>query len=86
MMNNKSRAYGNSTAMAGEFFVMETLYRLGYQPSLTLGNAKSIDILVETHTKRLFEVSVKAVRGGGKWGVGTENLARRKNLIFVLLQ
>jgi hypothetical protein len=35
--------------------------------------------------RRLLEVSVKAVRGGGKWGVGTEDLSGRENRIFVLL-
>lgn len=71
--------------MAGEFFVMESLFRLGHEPSLTLGNAKTIDILVRTISGKLYEVSVKAIQGGGKWGVGTEDYSNRGNLIFVLL-
>lgn len=55
----------HDSAMAGEFFVMEALYRLGHQPALTLGNAKSVDILVRNKRGRLIEVSVKTVRGGG---------------------
>gem|GEM_PF-574087 len=75
---------GNATGMAGEFFVMEQLYRRGIEPALTVGNAKAIDILVSTE-HGLKEISVKAVRGGGKWGIGTEDYSKRNDLIFVCL-
>jgi hypothetical protein len=71
--------------MAGEFFVMERLFRLGHEPALTLGNAKSIDIIVKTKSGDLKTVSVKAARGGGKWGVGSRDLSHDPNLIFVFL-
>jgi hypothetical protein len=32
--------------MAGEFFVMERLFRQDHEPALTLGNAKSIDFVL----------------------------------------
>ena len=32
-----------------------------------------------------FDVSVKAIRGGGKWGVGTEDHGKEPNLVFVFL-
>jgi hypothetical protein len=76
---------GTLTAMAGEFYVMTTLYRKGYQPALTLGNAKSIDILVRNKNGKLLEISVKANCGGGKWPVGTEDVSLRHDLYFVLL-
>jgi hypothetical protein len=79
------RRSNDATAMAGEFFAMQILYRLGHQPALTLGVAKAIDILVRTACGRLLEVSVKSVCGGGKWGVGTEDLSARENRIFVFL-
>ena len=75
----------HESGMAGEFFVMETLYRLGYEPALTLGNAKSIDILAEKKTGDTIRISVKTIRGGGKWGVGAEDLSSKKNFFFVLL-
>jgi hypothetical protein len=80
--------YGDATAMAGEFLVMEKLYRLGHQPALTVGRAKSIDILVKTKSGRLLQVSVKAVRGGGKWGVSTPTTKDLNTLVytFVLFQ
>jgi len=71
--------------MAGEFFVMERLFRLGHEPALTLGNAKSIDIIVRTSTGKLKTISVKSARGGGKWGVEKYDLSERHDLLFVFL-
>jgi hypothetical protein len=71
--------------MAGEFLVMEKLYRLNHQPALTMGNAKSIDILVRTASGRLREISVKSICRTGKWGIGVDDVSRRSNLFFVLL-
>jgi hypothetical protein len=51
--------------MAGEFFVMEKLFRLGHEPALTLGNAKSVDILLRKSDDSLREVSVKAMCAAG---------------------
>ena len=77
---------GHSTGMAGEFHVMELLYRLGHEPALTLGNAKSIDILTKSPKGNFYEISVKAIQAGGKWGLGKkEDYSNQKNLVFVLL-
>jgi hypothetical protein len=76
---------GHSTGMAGEFHVMALLFRLGHEPALTLGNAKSIDILTHSPTGKYYEVSVKAMRGGGKWGIGNLDYSKKHNLVFVLL-
>lgn len=79
------RKSGHATGMAGEFFVMERLFRLGHEPALTLGNAKNVDILVETKDGQIKTISVKAIRGGGKWPVGKADLSKQKNLVFVFL-
>lgn len=79
------RKSGHATGMAGEFYVMERLFRLGHEPALTLGNAKSIDIIVRTKLGGVKTVSVKAVQGGGKWPVGRQDLSRDENLVFVFL-
>jgi hypothetical protein len=71
--------------MAGEFFVMERLFRLGHEAALTLGNAKSIDVIVKSRTGNLVTVSVKAVRGGGKWPVDKRDLSAENALVFVFL-
>src|SRR5262249_43179339 len=80
-----TRRPNDPTAMAGEFFAMQALYRLGHQPALTLGTAKSIDILVRTATGKFREVSFKSVCGGGKWPVGDQDWSARKRLVFVFL-
>ena len=76
---------GQNTGMAGEFAVMEKLFRLGHQASLTLGNAKTVDIFTKSPSGKIYQVSVKAIRGGGKWGVGITDYSPEVSLIFVLL-
>ena len=77
---------GHATGMAGEFHAMELLHRKGHQPALTLGNAKTIDILTRSPSKKRYEISVKAIQGGGKFGIGKEdyNKPEHKNLVFML--
>ena len=85
-MAKKNRRSNDATAMAGEFFVMEKLYRFGHQPALTMGRAKSIDILVKTQKGNLWEISVKSVCGGGKWGgIETEDVSKWKKRVYVFL-
>ena len=71
--------------MAGEFAVMERLHRLGHLPALTLGNAKTVDIMCKSPIGKLHQISVKAIQGGGKWGIGTGDYTAETNLVFVLL-
>ena len=85
MTANFVQRKSHSTCMAGEFCVLEKLFRLGHEASLTIGNAKSIDILTKSSSGLLYEVSVKAIRGGGKWGIGKEDVSKRQNLVYVLL-
>ncbi len=79
---------GHATGMAGEFHAMEVLYRKGHKPALTLGNAKSVDILSEDQSGKIHRISVKAIRGGGKFGIGTEDYADPKysDLAFMLFR
>ena len=79
------RKSGHASGMAGEYFVLERLFRLGHEPALTLGNAKSIDILVQTRAGTIKRISVKAARGGGKWPVDKRDLSGEKDLVFVFL-
>jgi hypothetical protein len=72
--------------MAGEFFVMERLYRLGHEPALTVGRAKTIDIIVKTKSGKLQTISVKSVRSGSKWPVGSDDISRRPDLCYVFLR
>jgi hypothetical protein len=61
---------GYQTAMAAEFFVMSTLYRLGLDASLTLGNRKQVDILVERPRKPPITIDVKGLRDRSEWLLG----------------
>jgi hypothetical protein len=75
--------------MAGEFFVTEQLFRRGYEATLTLGNAKNIDILTyrpTDTTKKTKRVSVKATTNGGKWTIGRDDLSGEDDMIFVFLR
>jgi hypothetical protein len=80
-----TRKSGHATGMAGEFFVMTTLYCLGHIPTLTLRNAKSIDILVEWSDGQLRKISVKASRGRGKWIGLCRPVSSSTSLVYVLL-
>jgi hypothetical protein len=46
------RNSGHATGMGGEFLVMERLFRLGHEPALTLGDAKSSDIIVRRNKRK----------------------------------
>ena len=79
----------NTSHLAGEFLVAGELSRRGYPVSITMGNAKSIDIYVETKTGSVF-VDAKAGKAKGNWPITEENVRRgaEKGLyyIFVYLQ
>jgi hypothetical protein len=76
---------GYATGLAGEFFVVSTLCRLGHLPTLTLRNSKTLDILVERADGQLRKISVKASRGGGKWPGVCRPGSASPSLIYVLL-
>ncbi|MCL2485610.1 MAG: hypothetical protein FWF00_06350 [Endomicrobia bacterium] len=63
----------NSNALSGEFYVLSRLLRKGLDASLTLGNTKSVDILIRNpETGKKFDIEVKTTalekEYGGKWG------------------
>ena len=58
----KPRADGQKTGLAGEFFVAAELLKRGLQTSLTLGNAKSIDLFAINDKGTQFSIQVKALR------------------------
>jgi len=59
----KSRADGQLSGMAGQFLTVGKLFKRGYQASVTLGNAKAVDILVyNPGIDKSFNVQVKTLR------------------------
>ncbi len=55
-----------NTNLASEYYVLSMLYRLGVDAYLTLGNKKSIDIVIE-HGKNVQTVDVKGLAGTTMW-------------------
>jgi hypothetical protein len=62
---SKQRSDGQKSGLAGEFFVAAELLKRGLQTSLTLGNAKSIDLFAINDKGTSFTIQVKALRSPG---------------------
>ena len=75
----------NTTHLAGEFLVAGELSRRGYPVSITMGNAKSVDIYAET-TAGVIRVDAKAGRSKSNWPIAKENISEDQYYIFVYLQ
>ncbi|MBK9940667.1 MAG: hypothetical protein IPP13_03480 [Kouleothrix sp.] len=58
---------GYETNLASEFYILSVLHRLGVDATLTLGNKKSVDILVVRHAGDAVTVDVKGVAGKYDW-------------------
>ena len=75
----------NTTHLAGEFLVAGELSRRGYPVSITMGNAKSVDIYAESKSGVL-KIDAKAGRAKGNWPINKENVQGDVYYIFVHLQ
>lgn len=60
---------GYNTNLAAEFHVLSILYRLGLNANLTLGNKKSVDIVVVLDRGAAVTVDVKGLAGNTSWPV-----------------
>ena len=76
---------GYNTNLASEFYVMSVLYRLGLHANLTLGNQKSVDIVVVRAPGDTITIDVKAVAGQVDWLVGNPEKIPRASHFVVLL-
>ena len=75
----------NTSHLAGEFLVAGELARRGYSVSITMGNAKSVDIYAGTR-ETIIEVDAKALRGKSDWPITKESINKKEFYIFVFLQ
>ncbi len=66
-MNNKIDKY--AVGLAGEYFVASELCRRGINASITLGNAKRIDILAFSEKGKIIRIEVKSKQGRNWAGV-----------------
>jgi hypothetical protein len=60
---------GYNTNLAAEFHVLSTLHRMGMEAMLTLGNKKTVDIVVMRESGRVVTVDVKGLAGTTGWPV-----------------
>lgn len=54
---------GYNTNLASEYYVLATLYRLGFDAYITLGNKKGIDIILNLNDKKQITIDVKGLQG-----------------------
>lgn len=75
---------GYNTNLAAEFHVLSVLHRLGLSASLTLGNRKSVDIVVESRG-RLLTIDVKGLAGRTNWSLDNFRNDRGPNHFIALV-
>ena len=75
----------NTSHLAGEFLVAGELSRRGYPVSITMGNAKSVDIYADTR-EGVIRVDAKASRGKSNWPIAKSSVNPDVYYIFVYLQ
>jgi len=75
----------NTSHLAGEFLVAGELSRRGYPVSITMGNAKSVDIYASAR-ERVIKVDAKAGRRKGNWPIAKDSVNEDVYYIFVYLQ
>ncbi|MBL7884891.1 MAG: hypothetical protein JNL69_12535 [Bacteroidia bacterium] len=72
------------TNLASEFYVLATLHRLELEPLLTLGNKKSVDIVLQDN-KRTFTIDVKGMASKTCWLLGMNKPEIIPNHFYVLV-
>lgn len=76
----------SQTGIASEFYVAGELSRLGYNVTLTFGNTKAIDLLVEKGNK-VVAIQVKGIQStkSGNWNLDKSKITSDPNLFLVLV-
>jgi hypothetical protein len=82
---SRQRADGQKSGLAGEFFVAAELLKRGLQTSLTLGNAKSIDLFAINDQDTRFTIQVKALRSPNYFLIDLERVQDACYYVFVVL-
>jgi hypothetical protein len=72
-----------NTNLAAEFHVLSCLHRLGLTATLTLGNKKSVDVVVVRATGDAVTIDVKGLAGTTSWPVKHGRGKRDHHLVFV---
>ncbi|MBU0712825.1 hypothetical protein KJ762_02485 [bacterium] len=81
------RRDSQKSGLAGEFFVAAELLKRDFQVALTMGNAKSVDIIVQRDDTSLpVTVQVKTLRSSNCYLIGVRNVVPSQIYVFVLLR
>ena len=70
-----------NTGLAAEYHVLSIPHRLGYDATLTVGNRKAVDIVVERPTGQVSTIDVKGAAGTTGWFVDNLSLKRPNHFI-----
>ena len=81
----KKRIDGQITGLAGEFFVAAELLKRNLQVSVTLGNAKSIDLVAVHESGNTYIVQVKSVRTKNYFPIPRAAIILTQVYVFVIL-
>ena len=74
------------TGMSGEFLVAGKLFKMGLQVSITLGNAKSVDLYASDEVNsNVYEVQVKTLRKVNCFLIRRDRIHESMIYVFVLL-
>ncbi len=74
-----------NTNLASEFFVLSALFRKSFDAHLTLGNKKSVDIVVVLDAGETRTIDVKANAGKNDWLLGSGAFKSAPNHFLVLM-
>lgn len=72
-----------NTNLAAEYYVLSMLYRKGLDAHLTLGNKKSVDIIIEKEDGSLLTIDVKGLAGKICWPM--DNFKKEHKSHFIVL-
>lgn len=81
----KTRADGQKTGLAGEFFVAAELLKRGLQTSVTFGNAKAVDLLAINDNGTQFAIQVKSLRARNYFPLDPAKVREKSIYVFVVL-
>jgi hypothetical protein len=73
-----------NTNLASEFYVLSMLHRLGFDATLTLGNKKSVDIVIIRGSSDVITVDVKGLAGTTLWPLdNVKKIAKGHFFVFL---
>jgi hypothetical protein len=78
----KMGAYNSN--LAGEFYVLSMMHRLGADATLTLGNKKSVDIVIIRAAGDAVTLDVKALAGKTCWPVDNFRGAKERHFLALV--